>query len=77
MSPTLRDNIRRIRKAADLTAEQAAERAKMHRVTWSDIERGKNPNPTPRTLEKVAAGLGVTLADLFVDEDWNSVTVDE
>ena len=76
MGTALHDNIRRLRKSAGLTAEQAADRADMHRVTWSDIERGKNPNPTPRTLEKIAAALGVTLAELFVDEKGESVTLE-
>ena len=75
MSPTLRKNIRRIRNAAGLTAQEASERAGMHPVTWSDIERGKNTNPTPKTLEKIAAALGVKLADLFLDEDGESVTL--
>ena len=47
----------------------------MHRVTWSDIEPGKNANPTPRTLEKVSMALGCTLADLFIDEGNKSVTL--
>ncbi len=47
----------------------------MHPVTWSDIERGKNTNPTPKTLAKIAEALDVSLADLFVDEDGESVTL--
>ena len=64
MSPTLRRNIRRIRKAAGLTAQEASERAGMHPVTWSDIERGKNTNPTLNTLMKIANALGVGLSEL-------------
>lgn len=64
---TLHENIRRCRAAADLTSEEAAERAGMHRVTWSDIERGKNTNPTIGTLKKMAAALGVAVTD-FLEE---------
>ena len=60
----LRQNIRRLRGAADLTSTEASTRAGMSQGTWSDIERGKNANPTPKTLEKVAAALGVTLVEL-------------
>ena len=71
---TLHENIRRLRKAADLTATQAAESAGMTQGTWSNLEGG-NTNPTQRTLTKIAEALGVTLAELFVDEDGESVNV--
>jgi transcriptional regulator with XRE-family HTH domain len=76
MPTALRDNIRRIRKANGLSAAKAAVRVGMNRVSWSDIENGANPNPTPRTLEKIAAALGVSLAELFVDEKGESVTLE-
>lgn len=72
----LHENIRRLKDAADLTGTEAARRAGISQGTWSDIECGSNPNPTPRTLEKIAAALGVTLAELFVDEDGGSVTLE-
>ena len=46
----------------------------MHRITWSDIERGNNPNPTASTLGKIAGARCVTVAELCVDEDGESVT---
>jgi transcriptional regulator with XRE-family HTH domain len=73
---SLHSNVRRLRDAAELTSSEAARRAGISQGTWSDIERGKNPNPTPRTLEKIAAALGVTLAELFVDEKGESVTLE-
>ena len=73
---TLRENIRRLRTDAGLTAAAAAQRARMARATWSDLENGANPNPTPRTLAGVAEGLGCTLAELFIDEAGASVTLD-
>ncbi len=75
MSTLLHENIRRLRKAAGLTLQQVGERSDMHFVTWSDIERGKNPNPTAVTLNKIAEALDVTVADLWVDEDGESVTL--
>lgn len=73
---SLHRNIRRLRQSAELTSSDAAKRAGISQGTWSDIERGKNRNPTPRTLEKVAAALRVTLAELFVDAKSQSVTLD-
>lgn len=67
MSPRSMERIRNIRKAAGLTAQEAAEKAGIHPVTWSDIERGKNANPTLDTLKRMAAALGVRLTD-FLDE---------
>ena len=72
---TLHQNIRRLRAAAGLTGTEAAESAGITQGTWSDIERGKNDNPTQKTLANVAAALGVSLADLFLDEDGESVTL--
>ena len=65
MSPEVQGRIRKIRKAAGLTAQEAAERVGMHPVTWSDVERGKNANPTINTLKKVAEALEVNIGDLL------------
>lgn len=73
---TFSENIRRLRTAADLTVSDAARKAGMHRVAWTEIEQGKNNNPTTSTLHKIAGGLGVTLAELFVDEKGESVTLE-
>ena len=61
MAPLLQDNVRRIRKGLGLTVEKAAERVGMNRATWSDIENGRNTNPTLNTLRKMANALGVNL----------------
>ena len=71
---TLGENIRRLRHAADLTGTEAADRAGISQGTWSDVERGNNTNPTTRRLERMASALGVTVADLFLDADGESVT---
>ena len=72
---TLHQNIRRLRAAAGLTGTEAAESAGISQGTWSDIERGKNTNPTQKTLARIAEALDVTLAELFVDQDGESVTL--
>ena len=72
---TLPENIRRLRKAAGLTATQAAEGADMTQGSWSNLEIGGNRNPTAATLAKIADALGVTVADLWVDADGKSVTL--
>ena len=75
MSTALSENIRRLRKAADLSVSEAARKAGIHRVAWTEIEQGKNANPTAKTLKKIAAALGCSLAELFVDADGESVTL--
>ncbi len=57
------------RKAAGLTQREAAERAGMHPVFWSDIERGRTPNPTLRTACRMAGALGVTLDSLLEEKE--------
>ena len=76
MPKALRENIRRLRIVADLSVSGAARQAGMHRIAWTEIEQGRNANPTAATLEKIAGALGVTLAGLFVDEDGESVTLE-
>ena len=71
----LHHNIRRLKEAAGLTGTEAARRTGISQGTWSDIECGRNRNPTPKTLEKIAAALDCTIADLWVDEDGESVTL--
>jgi len=74
--PRLHENIRRLREAAGITGRDAAASVGIHQADWSDLETGKNPNPTVATLKKIAAALGVTLAELFLDEDGESVTLE-
>ncbi|MBV8687065.1 MAG: helix-turn-helix transcriptional regulator [Alphaproteobacteria bacterium] len=60
-------NAARLRKAADLTQEQLAERAGISQQYISDLERGKR-NPTVVTLYELATALGVRPVEL-VGED--------
>ena len=72
---TLHQNIRRLRQEMELSVSAAAVAAGLNRVAWTEIEAGRNPNPTAATLSKIAGALGLTVADLWVDADGESVTV--
>ena len=60
----LSKRILEIRHGLGITAREVAEKAGMHPVMWSDVERGKNTNPTLSTLRRIADALGVTVGDL-------------
>jgi transcriptional regulator with XRE-family HTH domain len=47
-----------------LTQEDLAEEAGIHRTDLSDIERGAR-NPSLINIERVAAGLALSLSELF------------
>lgn len=57
-------NLVRLRGAAEVTQEELGFTAGLPTSTVSKIERGVL-NPTVRTLERVAGGLGVGVAELF------------
>jgi transcriptional regulator with XRE-family HTH domain len=58
-----------LRRARDLTQEQAAEIAKLDEKHWQDIE-GARTNPTVATLVGIARALKVSLSELFeTDKD--------
>lgn len=56
--------VREARMAAGLTQEELADRAGLDRSYMGGVERGER-NPTLSVIEKIAEGLGVTLAELF------------
>lgn len=53
------ETIRKARKAADLTQEEAATSSRLRRATWSDVERGA-VTPSLHTLHVMAEALGTT-----------------
>ncbi|MBD2038594.1 helix-turn-helix transcriptional regulator [Phormidium sp. FACHB-592] len=57
--------IRRRRRELDLSQEELAERAELHRTYVSDIERGDR-NPSLENIEKLAKALTIKVSDLFV-----------
>jgi transcriptional regulator with XRE-family HTH domain len=59
--------LRGLRAARGLTLEGLAERAGVSRSMISLVERGES-SPTAAVLDRLAAGLGVTLASLFAEE---------
>ncbi len=61
-------HIRELRTAQKLSLEALANRSGVSRSMISFIERGES-SPTAVVLEKLAAGLGVTLASLFNPPD--------
>ncbi len=56
--------VRNARTAAGLTQEDLAERSGLDRSYIGGVERGER-NPTLTVIEKIADGLGVSLAELF------------
>ena len=57
--------IRRRRRELDLSQEELAERAELHRTYVSDIERGDR-NPSLENIEKLAKALNIKVSDLFI-----------
>ena len=58
--------IRRRRRELDLSQEQLAERAELHRTYISNIERGEL-NPSLETMEKLVKALDITVSALFAN----------
>lgn len=54
-----------------------ADRAGLHWVTVSNIERGKAPNTTIDTLGRLAQALGCEIGDLLSDENGKPASDDE
>lgn len=63
------DNLRRCRKAADLSQEEAASRAGMNRTQFAVLERGERL-PRIDTLAKLAAAVEVSPGDLLKGIAW-------
>jgi len=59
----LSQRIERLRKDKQMTQEELAEKAGLHRAYFWDIENGRNISI--KTAYKVARALGVKLSDLF------------
>lgn len=63
----LTERLRALRSKRGLTLEQLAGQAGVSRSMISLIERGES-SPTAAVLDRLAAGLGVTIASLFAEE---------
>ena len=58
-------SVRAARGRLDISQEELAERAGLHRTYVCDIERGAR-NVSLKSIEKIARALGVSLAELFL-----------
>lgn len=65
--------LRTLRTARELTLDGLAERSGVSRSMISLVERGET-SPTANLLDRLAAGLGVTLASLFAEEEHADAT---
>jgi ribosome-binding protein aMBF1 (putative translation factor) len=65
----LGEKVRVLRRAGDLTQEQLADRSGLHPTYIAGIESGRR-NPSLRSLQALATGLGISLSSLLegVDE---------
>ena len=66
-------SLRGLRSDRGLTLDGLSERTGVSRSMISLIERGES-SPTAAVLDKLAAGLGVTLASLFAEKDSQSAS---
>jgi transcriptional regulator with XRE-family HTH domain len=60
--------IRKIRSGANLSQEALAQRARLHRTTMSEIERGIS-NVSIDAAERIAKALGVKLSQLLAEAE--------
>lgn len=58
--------VRRRRRELDLSQEELAERAELHRTYISSIERGRM-NPSLENVEKLAKALDISISALFAN----------
>lgn len=67
--PAFGERLRELRAATGMTLPDAAERAGMHKQTWSAFENGRRANPTLEVMRAMARALDVELAELLTDVD--------
>lgn len=72
MSGRFAANLRSLREETDLSQEELALRAAMHRTQISLLEGGGRM-PRVETLVKLAGGLGATPNDLLDGIDWEPI----
>lgn len=59
-------NVHRIRRLQEISQEELAERAGLHRTYVGEVERGER-NPSIDVMERLAEGLSVPLVELLVE----------
>jgi len=65
--------IRKHRERLDLTQEELAEKAEVHRTYLADIERGTR-NPSIESIRRVAYALQIPISDLFKTAETDSTS---
>ena len=63
--PTISKNIKKLRKAKDLSQDKLSRLADVSHATIIKIESGGIQSPTMDTAQKIAKALGVSLDDLM------------
>lgn len=63
--PTISKNIKKLRKAKDLSQDKLSRLADISHATIIKIESGGIQSPTIDTVKKIADALGVSLDDLM------------
>jgi len=58
------DRVRQLRMVRDLSQEELAYKAGVHRTYLGGIERGER-NPSLRNIAAIADALGISLSELF------------
>jgi transcriptional regulator with XRE-family HTH domain len=58
--------VRRRRREMDLSQEQLAEHAGLHRTYISNLERGEL-NPSLETIERITNALDISIPELFIN----------
>lgn len=58
-------NLRTARRLKDITQAELARRAGLDQTTISDIERGRNRNPSLDSARRIAEALGCTVDEIF------------
>lgn len=61
-------SLREARRRAKLTQEQLADQSKVDQTTISRLETEADPNPTRRTIERLARALGIAPSKLRFSE---------
>jgi transcriptional regulator with XRE-family HTH domain len=64
LRPALGARIKELRKRLGISQEELAHRANLHWTYVSDLERGEQ-SPTVDVVNRLARGLGVSLAEFF------------
>jgi transcriptional regulator with XRE-family HTH domain len=67
--------VRKRRRELDLSQEELAERAGLHRNYVSDIERGDR-NPSLENIQKLAKALDIKVSALFIEYGVDDATED-